>query len=197
MAENERIDYAPVLARLLPPDGAGEAAPVHDVLEFLKTRFGEPVRSRLSESTEQLTFQRDAFGVNAFIDVATSRLVGLGTLAFTYPLWKSCPQSRFSGVWVVGTGVATFVPLLGSALAAGATATALALADYYQQMTNATPGLCQGLCTKPCWCVVDAKAPTLAKNIAFLKTIFGVPVLIEVKVTLSGWVIAHCEGWNF
>ena len=191
------LDYAEVLQRLVPPRSVAIAGPVYDPVDFLRERFGEPERAAVSELLSDLTFRDREVGVCVRIDNASSRVVGITSFAFGLPfLWKSCAQSRWSGAWIVGTGAASYTPIIGSFVQACAQAAGLAMLDYGIQIAAQEPALCAGLCSAPCWCRVDAKFPTRNTTITTARTLFGIPVSFTVTITLSGWVIASCEGWN-
>lgn len=182
--------------------------PIHDVIAFLTARFGEPERAPGDARTSQLTFSDGTVGVSVRVAVETGAVLAVSTLfGLPNPLLKPCPQSRWSGAWIVATGSASFVPVVsaifgglaglgGGAAGALAAATARAGLDYSRQAMSAKPGLCQGLCTSPCWCTVDVKAPTVTENTT-ISYILGVPARVTVTVTMTGWVIASCEGWIF
>src|SRR5208337_1642232 len=140
---NAGIDYSELLRICLPTDEVQGIEAVNDLLGFLEDTFGEPEKTALSAETTQLTYRKGDRGLNVIIEASTSRLLGATSLAFglPLPLWKTCPQSRWSGAWVVGTGRSTFIPLLGSVVAATAAATALALLDYWQNVNKLKNGL--------------------------------------------------------
>ena len=180
---------------MLPPRLVEITGPIRDPIHFLRERFGEPERVVVSELLSDLTFRDGEVGVRVRIDNASSRVVGITSLAFGLPLWKSCPG--FKTTWIIGTGMASYTPIIGSFVEACAQAAALAMLDYGMQVAAQTPGLCAGLCSDPCWCTVDATFPTRNTTITTSRTLFGIPVSFTVTITLSGWVNASCEGWNF
>ena len=196
---NTSIDYSELFRICLPTEEVHGIEAVDDLLGFLEDTFGEPEKTALSAETTQLTYRKGDRGLNVIIEASTSKLLGATSLAFGIPnpLLKPCPQSRFSGAWVLATGRATFIPVLGSVVAATAAATALALLDYWQNVNKLKNGLCQTLCTQPCFCTIDAKPLAPAITVAPVQKIFGVPILVEVTVTFSGWLIASCLKWIF
>ena len=197
---DEPFDYATILTRLVPPEVMRIDGPVYEPLDFLRERFGDPEQAAVSPTISDLTFRKGDAGIKVRVDTASAaafQISAMQSLAFGLPfLWKSCPQSRWSGAWVTGTGQATYTVILGSVAQALGQAAGLALLDYAQQVAAQKPALCQGLCTAPCWCTVDAKFPTRNTTITTSRRLFGLPVSFTVTITLSGWVIASCEGWN-
>ncbi len=176
-------------ARLLHADDRA-AAVADDTLMALSEKYGQPVETSAGPHTMLATFELPT-GEVSFLrsDIGHTLLAG-------WRLWRGDLCSQFGPpiglVTASGTGTSSFIPILGSSAAAIAAATAAAGLIAGRNLWAAIDRASIGRCQLPCTCQAIPVVPA-PPAIAFTsKTVFGLPVLVTVSVSLSLSALLIC-----
>ena len=180
---------AEIISQLPTKEVPGHAQ--EDIVEYLRSKYGDPEVLSLDSDTEELTFLLPDKRLKILRKRETALLTGFVVLAQLVP--PPCPNPRVLGVMTVtgsGTGDFNFINLF-SAGWASSSANVEAMISFVLSYSASEKTFCR-MCVPPCVCNIVATGPyayTVTHRLIWRGII---PVGIRTTVVISQPIRASC-----